>query len=195
MRKDDDGQRNYLSFPACIAPLKASVLPLSNNEEFAPIVKIISKSLTEAEISHKIDETSGSIGKRYARTGTYQFKKLNFTRLNMSDMRKCKDCSRCIYYLYAELYTSDYMYVFIYFLTKIPVFFLDEIGIPFGICVDFDSKKSPHSATLRERDTMEQVRIPIDEIPQVVKSLANDKLTWKEVQQKYPKFEQQENAK
>ena len=96
MRKDDDGQRNYLSLPACIAPLKASVLPLSNNEEFAPIVKIISKSLTEAEISHKIDETSGSIGKRYARTGTYQFKKLNFTRLNMSDMRKCKDCSRCI---------------------------------------------------------------------------------------------------
>ena len=74
MRKDDDGQRNYLSLPACIAPLKASVLPLSNNEEFAPIVKIISKSLTEAEISHKIDETSGSIGKRYARTGTY-FKK------------------------------------------------------------------------------------------------------------------------
>merc|ERR1712156_558617 len=139
MRKDDDGQRNYLSLPACIAPLKASVLPLSNNEEFAPIVKIISKSLTEAEISHKIDETSGSIGKRYART--------------------------------------------------------DEIGIPFGICVDFDSKKSPHSATLRERDTMEQVRTPIDEIPQVVKSLANDKLTWKEVQQKYPKFEQQENAK
>ena len=73
--------------------------------------------------------------------------------------------------------------------------FLDEIGIPFGICVDFDSKKSPHSATLRERDTMEQVRIPIDEIPQVVKSLANDKLTWNEVQLKYPKFEQQENAK
>ena len=83
MRKDDDGQRNYLSLPACIAPLKASVLPLSNNEEFAPIVKIISKSLTEAEISHKIDETSGSIGKRYARTGTYPFKKLNFTRLNV----------------------------------------------------------------------------------------------------------------
>ena len=71
MRKDDDGQRNYLSLPACIAPLKASVLPLSNNEEFAPIVKIISKSLTEAEISHKVDETSGSIGKRYARTGSY----------------------------------------------------------------------------------------------------------------------------
>merc|ERR1719336_3416491 len=49
VREDDDGQRNYLSLPACIAPLKASVLPLSNNEEFAPIVKIISKSLTEAE--------------------------------------------------------------------------------------------------------------------------------------------------
>ena len=36
MREGDEA-RNYLSLPACIAPLKASVLPLSNNPGFAPI--------------------------------------------------------------------------------------------------------------------------------------------------------------
>lgn len=37
----------------------------------------------------------------------------------------------------------------------------DEIAIPFGITIDFDSLKIPHSATLRDRDSMEQVRINV----------------------------------
>jgi glycyl-tRNA synthetase len=38
----------------------------------------------------------------------------------------------------------------------------DEIAIPFGVTVDFDTVKlSPASVTLRERDTMDQVRIPV----------------------------------
>ena len=54
------------------------------------------------DISHRVDDSSGSIGKRYART--------------------------------------------------------DEVAIPFGITVDFDSLKEPHSVTLRERDTTTQIR-------------------------------------
>lgn len=56
-------------------------------------------------MSHKVDDSSGSIGRRYART--------------------------------------------------------DEIAIPFGITIDFDTLKEPHTATLRERDSMSQLRIPV----------------------------------
>merc|ERR1712029_1005434 len=104
-----------------------------------PIVKLISKALTEAEVSHKVDDSSGAIGKRYART--------------------------------------------------------DEVAIPYGICVDFDSLSEPHTATLRERDSMLQVRMPIEDIPGVIARLSNDRISWKEITDKYPKFDQQENKK
>ena len=120
-------------------PLYIFKIILFSNISLHFIVQTISKSLTEVEISHKIDDNSGSIGKRYART--------------------------------------------------------DEVAIPYGICVDFDSLKQPHTATLRERDTMLQVRMPIEDIPIVLRALANDKMSWTEVQEKYPKFEQQETTK
>ena len=64
------------------------------------------ESLTELDISHKVDDSSGSIGRRYART--------------------------------------------------------DEIAIPFGITVDFDTvNKEPHSATLRERNSTRQIRAKV----------------------------------
>ena len=65
-------------------------------------------SLTELDISHKVDDSSGSIGRRYART--------------------------------------------------------DEIAIPFGITVDFDTvNKEPHSATLRERNSTRQIRAEVND--------------------------------
>ena len=62
------------------------------------------QGLKSRGISHKIDDSGGSIGKRYART--------------------------------------------------------DEIGIPFGVTVDFDTVKT-NSATLRERDSMRQIRASV----------------------------------
>lgn len=90
-------------------------------------------------MSHKVDDSSGSIGRRYART--------------------------------------------------------DEIAIPYGITIDFDTIKEPHSVTLRERDSMNQVRIPLDEIANVVRDLAFSKRTWTDIEGQYPKFEQQEASK
>ncbi|XP_031827407.1 glycine--tRNA ligase [Nomia melanderi] len=136
--RDGDEKRTYFSLPPVVAPLKCSVLPLSNNDEFTPFVKQLSQNLTKVDVSHKIDDSSGSIGRRYART--------------------------------------------------------DEIAIPFGITIDFDTLKTPHSATLRERDSMEQVRINLDELPNVVRDLSYGKITWAEVEAKYPKFEQQEST-
>merc|ERR1712200_362643 len=91
--REGDEQRTYFSLPPAIAPIKCSVLPLSNNADFNPLVEDISNQLTEADVAHKIDDSSGSIGKRYART--------------------------------------------------------DEVAVPFGITVDFDSLKEPHTVTLR----------------------------------------------
>ena len=39
----------------------------------------------------------------------------------------------------------------------------DEIGTPYCICYDFDSE-TDNCVTIRDRDTMEQVRIPIEEL-------------------------------
>lgn len=39
----------------------------------------------------------------------------------------------------------------------------DEIGTPFSICVDFDTEVD-NSVTIRDRDTMEQIRIPVSQI-------------------------------
>merc|ERR1719244_1610938 len=85
--REGDEQRTFFSLPPVISPLKCSLLPLSNNTDFEPIVSDISQKLMECDISHKVDDSSGSIGKRYART--------------------------------------------------------DEVAIPFGITVDFDSLKEP----------------------------------------------------
>ncbi|EFN89098.1 Glycyl-tRNA synthetase [Harpegnathos saltator] len=136
--REGDEKRTYFTLPPVIAPLKCSVLPLSGNDEFVPFVKKLSQALTKADISHKVDDSSGSIGRRYART--------------------------------------------------------DEIAIPFGITIDFDTLKTPHSATLRDRDSMGQVRINLDELPGVVKDLSYGRTTWMEVETKYPKFEQQEST-
>lgn len=51
----------------------------------------------------------------------------------------------------------------------------DEAGTPFGITIDFDTlgEKGPElkdTVTLRDRDTMEQVRVKIDELPQLLLS-------------------------
>jgi glycyl-tRNA synthetase len=39
----------------------------------------------------------------------------------------------------------------------------DEIGTPFCITVDFDTEVD-NSVTIRDRDTMEQIRIPVSEV-------------------------------
>lgn len=65
----------------------------------------LASDLKKEAVSYKIDDSAGSIGKRYTRT--------------------------------------------------------DEIAIPFAITVDFDSLEQPHTVTLRERDTTEQLRIPV----------------------------------
>ncbi|XP_021294583.1 glycine--tRNA ligase, mitochondrial 1 [Herrania umbratica] len=66
--KAGDEQLNVFRFPPLVAPIKCTVFPLVQNQQYEHVAKVISKSLTAAGISHKIDITGTSIGKRYART-------------------------------------------------------------------------------------------------------------------------------
>ncbi|TAE56540.1 MAG: glycine--tRNA ligase [Bacteroidetes bacterium] len=52
----------------------------------------------------------------------------------------------------------------------------DAIGTPYCITVDYDTKED-QAVTIRDRDTMEQVRVPISEVPAYI----GKKLSWKEV--------------
>jgi glycyl-tRNA synthetase len=63
----------------------------------------------------------------------------------------------------------------------------DEIGIPFGITIDFDTPKD-RTVTLRERDTTKQVRVKIDEIATVIRKLCDNTINWSTVLQTYPAY-------
>eukprot|EP01104_Vermistella_antarctica_P020424 TRINITY_DN8727_c0_g1_i1.p1 TRINITY_DN8727_c0_g1~~TRINITY_DN8727_c0_g1_i1.p1 ORF type:complete len:682 (+),score=191.16 TRINITY_DN8727_c0_g1_i1:168-2048(+) len=127
-----DGARGVLKLSPIIAPVKCSVLPLMQQDKFTSAVKDVERLLTRAGISSKVDTSSTSIGRRYART--------------------------------------------------------DEIGIPFGVTVDHITLED-QTVTLRERDSMGQVRVKVDEIPELVAQLSDMHITWADVlaqPEKYP---------
>ncbi|KAK0622907.1 glycyl-tRNA synthetase-like protein [Immersiella caudata] len=62
-----DEARSVLSFPPAVAPTKVLVVPLSAKEEFRPLVRQVLQKLRAAGISSRVDDSSASIGKRYAR--------------------------------------------------------------------------------------------------------------------------------
>lgn len=134
--REKDEQRTYLSLPPLVAPLKCCVLPLLDNDKFTPLVSLLSKSLCQKGVSNKIDDSSGSVGRRYART--------------------------------------------------------DEIAVPYCITVDFDSLVEPQSVTIRERDSMEQIRVPVSEVVDLVYNLSQGNTVWNVAKVKYPIFESQQ---
>eukprot|EP00736_Rhodelphis_marinus_P005085 Rmarinus@m.23892 len=68
VREGDDEMRQVLSVAPNVAPVKCSVLPLSGKDEFLPAVQKLADKLLDLNISHKVDTSGVSIGKRYART-------------------------------------------------------------------------------------------------------------------------------
>lgn len=63
----------------------------------------------------------------------------------------------------------------------------DELGTPLGITIDFDTVKDG-SVTLRERDSMDQVRGHEEEIIQAVRNLIDETETWNDISGRLPKF-------
>lgn len=56
----------------------------------------------------------------------------------------------------------------------------DELGTPLGVTVDFDTLKDG-SVTLRERDSMVQVRGSEDEVVVAIRGLVEGTETWEQV--------------
>ena len=105
-----------------------------------PLMKLISKNLKTAGLTHKIDDVRGiKIGKRYART--------------------------------------------------------DEIAIPYGITVDVQSidesnkmsesgdqiENNGWSVTVRDRDSMQQCRVPIEKLVNLMVELCNGTKKWDDI--------------
>uniref|UniRef100_A0AAF5DGK9 Glycine--tRNA ligase n=2 Tax=Strongyloides stercoralis TaxID=6248 RepID=A0AAF5DGK9_STRER len=130
--REGDEQRNFLDLPPIIAPIKCSILPISSNERFEPIIESIVQLIKAYGLTYKIDDSGGSIGRRYART--------------------------------------------------------DEIGIPFGITIDFESEKEPHTVTLRHAVTTEQVRLELSLVAEVIHKLCTSIYTWDDVKKQFPLF-------
>lgn len=129
--RDDNQLRTYFTLPPIVAPTKCSVLPLSNNDEFYHFVDDILAKLKSAGVRPKLDSSSESIGRRYART--------------------------------------------------------DEVGIPYGITVDFDTIKDK-TVTLRFCETTEQIRVDIEAIALLVSELSSGKIQWSEAKSRWPAF-------
>ena len=66
----------------------------------------------------------------------------------------------------------------------------DEIGIPFAITVDFETLNEAgeqyRTVTLRERDSMKQIRLPIDDLGTVLNEVVKERTSWEKLMEKYP---------
>ncbi|PWY85690.1 glycyl-tRNA synthetase [Aspergillus sclerotioniger CBS 115572] len=65
--REGDEARGVLSFPPAIAPTKVLIVPLSTHSSFAPLVQRMTTKLRRMGVSNRVDDSSASIGKRYAR--------------------------------------------------------------------------------------------------------------------------------
>ncbi|KAI5308763.1 Glycine--tRNA ligase 1, mitochondrial [Ascosphaera atra] len=65
--RENDEARSVLSFPPVVAPTKVLLVPLSSHASFEPLVSRLRLKLRRAGVACRIDASSASIGKRYAR--------------------------------------------------------------------------------------------------------------------------------
>ena len=61
----------------------------------------------------------------------------------------------------------------------------DEVGVPFAVTVDFVTL-TDGTVTLRDRDSMAQIRLPKADVARVVFDFVHGRFTWEEATAKYP---------
>ncbi len=81
--------------------------------------------------------------------------------------------------LFSPMHT--YRFLWRYFLLA----YVDEIGVPFAVTVDFDTLKN-NTVTLRERDSTLQVRLHKKDVTGLIYGFVHDKMTWEKATEKYP---------
>lgn len=65
--REQDKARGVLSFPPLVAPIKVLIVAISNDPALTAIVHDISIKLRKLGIASRVDDSSASIGKKYAR--------------------------------------------------------------------------------------------------------------------------------
>lgn len=70
---------------------------------------------------------------------------------------------------------------------------MDEIGVPFNVTVDFDTISEKKTVTLRERDSMRQVLVPLDQLVETLSQLVSEEINWSAVEAKFPVVEVKED--
>lgn len=128
-QREGDENRCVMRFRPCVAPIKVGIYRLINNPDFEPYLSSIHASLQAAGLVAKIDSTSGTVGRRYARA--------------------------------------------------------DELGIPFGVTVDFQSVLDD-TVTVRERDSMVQIRLPIAGLRELLVGLVSETISWARAVSRFP---------
>lgn len=127
-QRENDVQRCVMAFRPTVAPIKVGIYRLVNNPPFDVVVGRIKDLLHNENITCKVDSSSGTVGRRYARA--------------------------------------------------------DELGIPFGITVDFQTLLD-NSVTVRDRDSMSQVRVPFSSLLGLLQQLVTEKISWEAVKQRF----------
>jgi glycyl-tRNA synthetase len=63
----------------------------------------------------------------------------------------------------------------------------DEVGTAYDVTVDFDTvEQQDRPVTIRERDSTQQIRVPLDKVTHIISDLLNNIIKWEEAYQKYP---------
>ncbi len=57
----------------------------------------------------------------------------------------------------------------------------DEIGIPFCVTVDFDTVEKDHKVTIRDRDSTEQKRVPVEGLKQTLRGLLDGSISFQKL--------------
>ena len=65
--RPEDAQRAVLSLPPIMAPFTCCVLPLTSDDFLRRTAKMLSDRLTDLDVRNRMDASSTSIGRRYAR--------------------------------------------------------------------------------------------------------------------------------
>ena len=128
-QRNNDEQRCVMSFKPAVAPIKVGIYRLLNHAPFDPVVEELRQALQdERNIAVRVDSSSGSVGRRYARA--------------------------------------------------------DELGIPFGVTVDFQSLLD-QSVTVRDRDSMAQIRVPRRSLVDLIEKLVSGEMAWDLAMQRF----------
>jgi glycyl-tRNA synthetase len=66
-QREQDEQRCVMKFNPIVAPEKCAVLPIVNNPQCNSLVDDIAKDLMDSDLATRVDKSSTSLGRRYAR--------------------------------------------------------------------------------------------------------------------------------